>query len=117
METTGFLVDQMLPIRLANDLLKDFPGTVHVKSVGLSDSDDVAIAEFADEHGLAVLSKDSDFDQLASLEGSPRKAVRIAVGNVPNDELLQIIQDRASTLKEFLAGPDRLLVVMQAGES
>jgi predicted nuclease of predicted toxin-antitoxin system len=34
---------------------------VHVREVGLRDADDVIIWEYAKAHGLALVSKDSDF--------------------------------------------------------
>jgi len=59
------LFDQNLSHRLVVLLANEYPGSVHVRDVALNAADDQAIWQFAVRHGLAIVSKDSDFQQRA----------------------------------------------------
>jgi predicted nuclease of predicted toxin-antitoxin system len=55
------LFDQNLSHRLVALLTTEYPGSVHVRHVGLSAADDQVIWQFAVQQGLTIVSKDSDF--------------------------------------------------------
>ncbi len=69
------LFDQNLPRQLVRQLTVEFPGSRHVTEVELDTATDGEIWSYAGEHGLVIVSKDSDFRQLAFLNGPPPKAV------------------------------------------
>ena len=54
------LFDQNLSHRLVNVFAADFPGSIHVRELGLEKALGSAVWEFAKEHGLVIVSKDSD---------------------------------------------------------
>lgn len=53
---------------------------------------DADICTYADEHDFIVLSKDVDFRNSYFLSRTPGKLIRIQLGNIPNTELLKIIE-------------------------
>jgi predicted nuclease of predicted toxin-antitoxin system len=108
----GFLIDQMLPARLAEALRRSFPETIHGGGVGLSGRPDHKIAEFADQNDLAVMTKDRDFERIME-SGAPRKTVWLSVGNIGNRELIDIVTAREEELSRFLAGNERLLLFLR----
>jgi predicted nuclease of predicted toxin-antitoxin system len=71
------LIDQNLSRRLTVDLQANFPGTSHVWRLGLAESPDEVVWEYAAEKGYAIVSKDTDFINLALLNGHPPSAVRV----------------------------------------
>ena len=73
------LLDQNLSRHLVGHLRKVFPGSEHVSAVGLQDATGDEIWEYAGEHDLGIVSKDSDFRQLSFLHGPPPKG-RLASG-------------------------------------
>ncbi len=77
------LFDQNLSRHLVRDLSRQFPDSTHVANLGLDTATDRHIWTYAGEHGYIVVSKDSDFRQLAILLGPPPKAVWLPVGNPP----------------------------------
>ena len=69
------LLDQNLSPRLVRTLETVFPGSSHVRLVGLRDADDAAVWEFARDHDFIIVSKDSDFHQRSFLFGFPPKVI------------------------------------------
>ena len=55
------LFDQNLSHRLVATLARQFPGSVHVRDLGLQHADDATIWEFAKADGYTIVSKDDDF--------------------------------------------------------
>ena len=52
------LLDENLSRRLVAALQDLYPGTTHVELVGLDGAADLAICDYADEHGFVMVSKD-----------------------------------------------------------
>lgn len=69
------LFDQNLSRRLVRQLAVEYPDSRHVTDVDLDTSTDVEIRAWAGEHDHVIVSKDSDFRQLAFLHSPPPEAV------------------------------------------
>ena len=59
----------------------------HVLDVGLLESSDSQILDYAIENGAVILTKDEDFAIRASVSKTPPLIVRIRIGNCPNARL------------------------------
>ena len=57
------LVDHNLSYKLAKLLKDEYPGSIAVQDVGLSQSPDIEVWNFARVNGFVVMTKDSDFIQ------------------------------------------------------
>ena len=75
------LFDQNLSHRLVVLLAEEFPGSVHVRNLGLAAAADPVLWRFAAENGFAIASKDADFQQRALLLGFPPKVIWVRLGN------------------------------------
>lgn len=53
------LFDQNLAPRLIHAFAEEYPGSVHVSAAGLERASDRAVAEYALDQGLAVVTKDA----------------------------------------------------------
>ncbi len=95
------LFDQNLSPRLKSALDDIYTGTVHVREVGLESADDVEVWSYAREHGLVVVSKDSDFRQLSFTFGHPPKVVWIRRGNCSTSEIEMLLRDRFDEILAF----------------
>jgi predicted nuclease of predicted toxin-antitoxin system len=69
------LFDQNLSFKLCDRLADLFPGSSQVSRAGLAMADDRTIWEFAKTNGLAIVSQDSDFADMAALYGPPPKVI------------------------------------------
>lgn len=67
------LLDENLSDRLVPALADLFPGSRHVKELGLMHSADDGLWEHAGKNGFVLLTKDKDFQQLCALRGAPPK--------------------------------------------
>jgi predicted nuclease of predicted toxin-antitoxin system len=83
-------------------LLADiYAESVHVREVGLRDVDDTAIWEYAELHGLVIVSKDSDFQQRSLLYGSPPKFIWLRVGNCPVKTIEDLLRKHSVAIHTF----------------
>ncbi len=96
------LFDQNLSHRLVGRLADLFPGSQHVRSLGLAEADDLEIWKHAAEHGFAIVTQDEDYAEWSALHGSPPKVVWIRCGNAPTSMIERKI--RGSAEKLHLAG-------------
>ncbi len=95
------LLDQNLSPRLARTLTNVYPGTTHVRNVGLEAADDDAVWAYAAEHGFVIVSKDADFHQRSFLLGPPPKVVWIRRGNCSTVEIEGILRSHEADLLVF----------------
>lgn len=109
--------DENLSPRLVARVASEFPGSIHVESVGFRGRADAALWEYARAEGLTLVSKDNDFRQLSFLLGPPPKVVWLSVGNAPTDEIVRLILDRAADLRRFDADPEAGLLVLGLREA
>jgi predicted nuclease of predicted toxin-antitoxin system len=95
------LLDQNLSPRLVRTLEAVYPGSSHVRIVGLRDADDAVVWEFAREHDFIIVSKDSDFHQRSFVFGFPPKVIWIRRGNCPTQDIEKVFAEHQSSILEF----------------
>ena len=106
------LFDQNLSSTLVSRLSDLFPGSIHVKSLGMMKADDVAIWSYAEQNAFTIVSKDSDFQQRSLLLGAPPKVVWLRVGNCPTSKIEKLLRDRSVELQTFEADPKQSLLAL-----
>jgi predicted nuclease of predicted toxin-antitoxin system len=106
------LFDQNLSRRLVGLLAVEYPGSVHVEAAGLLGADDRTIWNYAAAHSLAVVSKDTDFRDLAVQLGPPPKVVWVRVGNGPTAAVVTLLRSRLADVASFLADPTLALLIL-----
>jgi predicted nuclease of predicted toxin-antitoxin system len=97
-----FIVDAQLPNLLCEILTKAGITAIHVDA--LQDGDettDKAISQYADDHDLIVITKDTDFYYSHMISGKPKKLLLITTGNIKNKELFNLIRNNLSNLQKL----------------
>lgn len=97
------LFDENLSPQLALRLLHEFPGSTHVRQVGLRGAGDQQIWKYARETGFALVSKDTDFRKRSLVEGHPPKVVLLSIGNAGTaivEGMLLRERDRLETFEQ-----------------
>ena len=69
------LLDENMPPSLAGLLTDAGFGTRHVREIGLSNTPDFKIAEFAASTGEVIVTHDTDFGTILALSGKERPSV------------------------------------------
>ena len=92
------LLDQNLSRRLVGRLSNEYPGSGHVTEVGLDIASDRAIWEYAGERDYVIVSKDTDFRQLAflSCRSSPEggRSIQHSIQQIRRYRASQVITSR-----------------------
>jgi predicted nuclease of predicted toxin-antitoxin system len=69
------LFDENLSPKLVSLLADLFPDSLHVRDAGLKTADDHLVWQYAQNHALVLVSKDSDMHQRSLVLGDPPKVV------------------------------------------
>ncbi|MEM1042323.1 MAG: DUF5615 family PIN-like protein [Bacteroidota bacterium] len=95
------LFDENLSFRLPQTLAEAYPGSAHVREIGLLGADDARIWTHAADEGFLLVSKDTDFYQRSILYGSPPKVVWLRVGNAPTTRVAELLRIRRPIIERF----------------
>jgi len=95
-----FLCNVHIPLKLVTYLNSFGFEAIHVNMIlnkwFTSDND---INKFADENDFIVITKDSDFRNSFYIQKSPKKLIKINLGNISNTELINIISNHLEHIK------------------
>jgi predicted nuclease of predicted toxin-antitoxin system len=76
------LIDQNLSQRLVPPRINGrFPGSAHVRNLGMKDADDRVIWDYAKANHWVIVTKDGDFHQMSLVFGAPPQVVWLRLGN------------------------------------
>ena len=106
------LFDQNLSHRLVEQLVDLYPESTHVRHVGLATAADSVVWRYAANHGLTIVSKDSDFHQRAFLMGHPPKVIWVRLGNCTTDEVGDLLRHRVEDVHRFGADGDAAFLAL-----
>lgn len=95
------LLDENLSDRIIHRIIDLYPGSNHVKTLALTNTDDVVIWEYAKANDFVIISKDADFHQRSLLYGHPPKFIYLRVGNSPTSTIVQILRDGFDIIRQF----------------
>jgi predicted nuclease of predicted toxin-antitoxin system len=95
------LLDENLSDRIANRIIDLYPGSEHVKTLALTNTDDEIIWEYAKANDFVIVSKDADFHQRSLLYGHPPKFIYLRIGNSPTSKIVQILRDNFDKIIQF----------------
>jgi predicted nuclease of predicted toxin-antitoxin system len=95
------LLDENLSDRIVYRINDLYPDSEHVKTLVLTNTDDVIIWEYAKVNNFVIVSKDSDFHQRSLLYGHPPKFIYLRIGNSPTSKIIGILRDNFDTIAQF----------------
>jgi len=106
------LFDQNLSRHLVRQLAVEYPQSRHVTDIDLDATTDFEIWAWAGAHEYVIVSKDSDFRQLAFLHGPPPKVVWLRMGNASTFDIFDVPRDHLDDVTWFAATEDEALLVL-----
>lgn len=99
------LFDQNLSPKLVGRLTDAFPGSDHVQAAGLACASDEQIWEHATLHGLAIVTKDEDYNNLSVLRGAPPKVIWLQLGNCTTAQVETLLRAHRADIEAFEQDP------------
>jgi len=96
------LFDENLSPRLAVMVSDLFPGSTHVRNVGLRSADDPLVWKYAVEGEFAIVSKDSDMHDRSLVFGFPPKVIWVRLGNCSTNDVEKLIRKEIEAVLHFL---------------
>lgn len=107
-----FWLDAQLPPLLAEWLSARFNVEAHaLRTLGLRDAADAEIFHAAQQPGIVIISKDSDFVELVSRYGPPPQLIWVTCGNVTNRQLQIVFSNTFAESLELLAAGQAIVEV------
>lgn len=108
------LLDQNLAPGLARRIADLFPGTRHVREVGLRDSNDLVIWEYARQDDLTIVTKDADFRELCHTRGAPPpRVVWIRIGNCSVAHVEAVLREHAAEIESLGIDPVQMILIIE----
>ena len=92
------LFDQNLSPQLAVRLSDVFPGSLHVRELGLERAPDEDVWRIALERGLVIVTRDSDFQERAQIAIEAPRIVWIRRGNCSTAEIEGLLRNAAARI-------------------
>lgn len=111
------LLDENLSYRMLAGLEQSFPGSDQVTRLGLETADDHELWNYAREQDFALVTKDSDFHELAALYGSPPKIIWLKYGNRPRHFIVELLLKHRKQLVAFDQDADASVAEIENGDA
>jgi predicted nuclease of predicted toxin-antitoxin system len=109
------LFDENVSRRLPRLLADDYPGSVHVASVGLRGGKDQQVWQYSRAHGFGIVSKDTDFRERSFVEGFPPKVIWLDVGNAGAAIIAALMQRERRRVEMFEQQEEASLLILSIG--
>jgi predicted nuclease of predicted toxin-antitoxin system len=100
------LLDQNLSHRLIDVLDDLFPGSLHVRLLGLAEADDLTIWNYARDHDLVIVTQDSDYSDWNKLRGVPPRIIWLRCGNATVDQIHLKLRSAATRIHLLHTDPE-----------
>ncbi|MFZ1664887.1 MAG: DUF5615 family PIN-like protein [Flavobacteriales bacterium] len=97
------LFDQNISFRIVRLLKEAYPGCIHLSKCGLTDADDTEIWSYARKHGLAIVTFDQDYIDIAVVRRKPPKVILLRCGNSGTLALAHLLHKQHERIAEFLS--------------
>lgn len=108
------LFDENLSHRLVAALSDSFPGSEHVRNVGLASADDIDVARYAVANDFVIVTKDSDFEEIGLAGSQSVRVIHLAIGNSTTVDIERVLRSVAADVEDALSVAPRVVVTPSA---
>jgi predicted nuclease of predicted toxin-antitoxin system len=109
------LFDENLAAGLVRRLADVYPGSAHVKHLGLEREPDAVIRDRAAGEGFIIVSKDDDFRQWSFLRGAPPQVIWLRLGNCSTADVEHVLRSRQEDIVAFSRDSTAAVLLLSHG--
>lgn len=97
-----FLCDVHISYKIVNTLKSLGFDAIHVNDIlNKSETKNSDICKYADKKDFVVITKDYDFEDSYRVKNTPRKLLKINLGNISNQSLINMFKENLETLNKL----------------
>ena len=100
------LLDQNISFRITSKIQDLFPGSKQFRDLGLENSKDSFLWNYAKENNYCIVTFDGDFYNLGLIKGSSPKVIWLRLGNTTTQSIETVLRKNYDPIKTFLTDPD-----------
>ena len=100
------LLDQNISFRITSKIQDLFPGSKQVRDLGLENSKDSFLWNYAKENNYCIVTFDGDFYDLGLIKGSSPKVIWLRLGNTTTQYIETVLRKNYDLIKTFLIDPN-----------
>ncbi len=104
------LLDENLSRRIVPFIQGLYPNSTQVALVGLEQSDDKTIRQYAIDNDFVIVTKDADYYDMTVLYGQPPKIIWLKTGNQSKAATIKILQDNQQAIEQALIMDDKACI-------
>ena len=96
------LFDQNISFRILKKIQISYPGSNQVRKLGLENSTDLEIWNYAKNNSFTIATFDADFYDISNLNGHPPKIVWLRIGNSTTEHIANVLISKQPLISEFI---------------
>ena len=100
------LLDQNISFRITSKIQDLFPGSKQVRDLGLENSKDSFLWNYAKDNNYCIVTFDADFYDLGLIRGSSPKVIWLRLGNTSTQNIEIVLRKNYDLIKTFLTDPN-----------
>ena len=100
------LFDQNISFRIVNKISHHFPESNQVRQLGLEDSTDIEIWNYAKKNGFTIVTFDTDFFDYSIIKGTPPKVIWLRTGNTSTKNIEKLLLSKKESILEFISSKE-----------
>ena len=104
------LLDENLSRRIVPFIQGLYPNSTQIALVGLEQSDDKTIRQYAIDNDFVIVTKDADYYDMTVLYGQPPKIIWLKTGNQSKAATIKTLQDNQQAIENALMMDDKACI-------
>lgn len=106
------LFDENLSPKLPSRVNDVFPDSLHVRDVGMNETIDPIVWDYAKDNNLIIVSKDSDMHDLSLVFGNPPKVIWLRLGNCSTLQIERLLRREFEAIQLFYEDKELSLIAL-----
>jgi predicted nuclease of predicted toxin-antitoxin system len=91
-------------------LLESYPDSTQVALIGLEQTSDYVIRQYAIDNGYVIVTQAADFYEMSLLHGQPPKIIWLKTDNQSNSAAIKTLRDNRQAIAQALIAEDKACI-------